>query len=199
MNSLGFHPTLVLAQPGRDVEQLAVRRVSIPHWFSLNGNSRSFAHQTSFCFHPTLVLAQQADKSVIQLPEYMFPSHIGSRSTLVDARPIGRALMFPSHIGSRSTSTDECNYLAIKLFPSHIGSRSTRWSTPPCLIGLRFHPTLVLAQRKDKEIVAKVKSKFPSHIGSRSTSVTVSDSWCRRVSIPHWFSLNSSVREMGSG
>ena len=124
----------------------------------------------------------------------MFPSHIGSRSTikrfmrswrrqrfhptLVLAQrkkfdqKLCQRLQFPSHIGSRSTPSGKVADMAGLSFPSHIGSRSTK-----------------LLKRGTKVI-----HKFPSHIGSRSTrNLSRLAGRTRYVSIPHWFSLNDLV------
>ncbi len=57
-----------------------------------------------------------------------------------------------------------------------------------------FHPTMVLAQLKDKEGNKLAYFVFPSHYGSRSTDQRDPVGPNRlRVSIPLWFSLNPSV------
>ena len=140
--------------------------VSIPHWFSLN--SRRRVQQTSLaCFHPTLVLAQPSI-SKKDAEAWVFPSHIGSRSTLDEVMERGWREKFPSHIGSRSTnrvrrSTTSFSCVSIPHWFSLNSRRRVQQTSLAC-----FHPTLVLAQpsisKKDAEAWV-----FPSHIGSRST------------------------------
>jgi len=151
-------------------------------------NSRTALSPWSF--HPTLVLAQRPIVRMLDYITKVFPSHIGSRSTPLEAGKNRQAHVFPSHIGSRSTLDEVMERGWREKFPSHIGSRSTnrvRRSTTsfscvsiPHWFSLNsrrrvqqtslacFHPTLVLAQpsisKKDAEAWV-----FPSHIGSRST------------------------------
>ena len=210
-----FHPTMVLAQQtGRTVIGLHVAVVSIPLWFSLNSAPRRLRRRTG-CFHPTLVLAQLVHEEEFFDTDGKFPSHIGSRSTVNGSVELIAGPKFPSHIGSRSTET---LFIAQDklMFPSHIGSRSTTGrkvivlapSTFPSHSGSRSTRTF---SRKSES------SSFPSHIGSRSTSTRdagtgktrnsfhptlvlaqrVHGTWRRRqdyeVSIPHWFSLNTTT------
>ncbi len=146
---LRFHPTLVLAQPPEEVFLPRPRGVSIPHWFSLN--------------------------EVVGLPsrmKIMFPSHIGSRSTHPSGLLFFRASSFPSHIGSRSTQqADEVVGLPSVSIPHWFSLNKTLLHSTKCTFK-RFHPTLVLAQRR-KYVPAIVLDSFPSHIGSRSTRFTL--------------------------
>ena len=121
---VGFHPTLVLAQPVSGRLSISIQR-----------------------FHPTLVLAQREQARRDKASGILFPSHIGSRSTNMADGLFGEVQEFPSHIGSRSTvyrwATGPAAYLS---FPSHIGSRSTNQPARKRFGYVRFHPTLVLAQ-----------------------------------------------------
>ncbi len=167
-NSFRFHPTLVLAQPTSSSPELSCR-----------------------CFHPTLVLAQRIEGLVDFFAIPLFPSHIGSRSTISlffgtlispvgfhptlvlaqqrDSKKGARLQEFPSHIGSRSTNSPKPTVSFRCAFPSHIGSRSTYLSILDMLPFNCFHPTLVLAQLIFGPEIRYIDEKFPSHIGSRST------------------------------
>ncbi len=124
--------------------------VSIPHWFSLNGED---------CW-----------AGIYYLP---FPSHIGSRSTQKD--DVFRLFMaeFPSHIGSRSEEPsivhrprawtrpwrereEERKRESKRKERAKMGTDRLLWSVPDFRItnnqqrttnNLSYHPTLVLAQR----------------------------------------------------
>ena len=117
---------------------------------------------------------QQADE-VVGLPsrmKIMFPSHIGSRSTHPSGLLFFRASSFPSHIGSRSTQqADEVVGLPSVSIPHWFSLNKTLLHSTKCTFK-RFHPTLVLAQRR-KYVPAIVLDSFPSHIGSRSTRFTL--------------------------
>ena len=123
--------------------------------------------------------------------ETQFPSHIGSRSTVVLRillmvlfmsfhptlvlaqreliRGYWNSFKFPSHIGSRSTCLSFI-LVYVKMFPSHIGSRSTLMGSSWHGTIRGFHPTLVLAQPSIRTVEELQLNKFPSHIGSRSTN-----------------------------
>jgi len=142
-------------------------------------------------FHPTMVLAQQKVVSLDYFDNILFPSHYGSRSTILASRDERGREQFPSHYGSRSTlredEVEDAKYLVsiplwfslnngfayiafyVVKFPSHYGSRST---------GVLYAGHCNFPW-------------FPSHYGSRSTyedpEHSVSGS---SVSIPLWFSLN---------
>jgi len=132
---VGFHPTLVLAQPVSGRLSISIQR-----------------------FHPTLVLAQREQARRDKASGILFPSHIGSRSTNMADGLFGEVQEFPSHIGSRSTvyrwATGPAAYLS---FPSHIGSRSTNQPARKRFGYVRFHPTLVLAQK------SRPSSVVPEH------------------------------------
>ena len=65
----------------RDRDDTHLSDVSIPHWFSLNWAGSLCTLHICTCFHPTLVLAQHAEAFERAKDTYVFPSHIGSRST----------------------------------------------------------------------------------------------------------------------
>jgi len=123
---LSFHPTMVLAQLERILEEIfktsmfpshygsrstysqplltrGANLVSIPLWFSLNCSMAVFVALSKSRFHPTMVLAQQLDELAAGKCFYAFPSHYGSRSTIRIADAQVFAYEFPSHYGSRST------------------------------------------------------------------------------------------------
>jgi len=94
-----------------------------------------------------MVLAQPYIRVISPDEVYLFPSHYGSRSTVYRGRQWFPALPFPSHYGSRSTPTMVLaqRYLPLNLvFYRHS-------STPTMVLAqlktMRFHPTMVLAQR----------------------------------------------------
>jgi len=163
-----FHPTLVLAQPAIAIDIPVENDVSIPHWFSLNEAKKFYL----FCLEK-------------------FPSHIGSRSTVLDEEGFHPSDTFPSHIGSRSTRERESkhfHYFSVSI--PHWFSLNGISYNHVVLVGVsiphwfslndaeawvethnlyRFHPTLVLAQLYSSTQARVAIVPFPSHIGSRST------------------------------
>gem|GEM_PF-7077287 len=78
------------------------RYVSIPHWFSLNLNTWRTALAITVCFHPTLVLAQQEIKKAIDFLASVSIPHWFSLNRSFQTK-LTTPRKFPSHIGSRST------------------------------------------------------------------------------------------------
>jgi len=164
------------------------------------------------CFHPTLVLAQP-------VPFFIHAPLKSFHPTLVLAQPKIQEestdfVKFPSHIGSRSTRRGNCPRPRPPIVSiPHWFSLNGRLLILTSLGSKGFHPTLVLAQPKRRDCSCSIQYTFPSHIGSRSTrnlsverdlftsfhptlvlAQPVRGRWLRRsqrkVSIPHWFSLN---------
>ena len=122
--------------------------VSIPHWFSLNEKRIRRELIRGYCFHPTLVLAQRLFWTKGRNAKALFPSHIGSRSTIDKLKGLFNMYLsfHPTLVLAQRVRTHGRNVPWIQ-FPSHIGSRSTGASQrlgnafEEC-----FHPTLALAQ-----------------------------------------------------
>ncbi len=169
---------MVLAQPIRENGQIVAVTVSIPLWFSLN---ELYA----------LVRIHISRK---------FPSHYGSRSTMLEFVIKNYGVTFPSHYGSRST------YAIVS---------GTDWY----IAG--FHPTMVLAQQEVRlaesnlgklvsiplwfslnyvpvEITSKYYGFHPTMVLAQPL-VSPAFLFQSPVSIPLWFSLNSRWLSPRSG
>ncbi len=189
--SMGFHPTLVLAQPIRQESELLVcskfpshigsrstvyqsvlsvrEYVSIPHWFSLNSLVSGFP-SILLGFHPTLVLAQQGSTPRGRVDEQVSIPHWFSLNLVLLG--ILRGLEeFPSHIGSRSTCEHQATSGPFAVSIPHWFSLNHARNTGLAPISTCFHPTLVLAQQCTSSKSGRRAGKFPSHIGSRSTGI----------------------------
>ena len=128
-------------------EKYTFNHVSIPHWFSLNLKRFLKISESSSGFHPTLVLAQLFAMGLLNQVVNLFPSHIGSRSTLSllpRERCVGVSI--PHWFSLNGARIKTLPLLQLK-FPSHIGSRSTNLLRSSSMPLRSFHPTLVLAQR----------------------------------------------------
>ena len=166
------------------------QKVSIPHWFSLNLQRRTRSQFSCTGFHPTLVLAQ-LDTDIFVSQDILFPSHIGSRSTILLSKKAkeGKRVSIP-HWFSLNAAI-EVREDGLYLFPSHIGSRSTKQIPGGYWSGKGFHPTLVLAQQHRRAGLCICKASFhPTLVLAQRVQEHEVARSLHRVSIPHWFSLN---------
>ncbi len=121
---VGFHPTMVLAQPK----------------FIATGGLMNL------CFHPTLVLAQHLNACLVTRATDPFPSHIGSRSTRSKKSSPGAISSFhPTLVLAQHVDSYVGRYVRRGFHPTLVLAQRRP-------LGLscsesRFHPTLVLAQR----------------------------------------------------
>jgi len=142
--------------------------ISIPHWFSLNPKTWEVRRVHIPHFHPTLVLAQPQNLGSTSCAYPTFPSHIGSRSTVLHPQKRFKAAHFhPTLVLAQLfiSFKHQVHILLISIphwfslnqeavannpslakFPSHIGSRSTDKLRFQRSMESDFHPTLVLAQ-----------------------------------------------------
>jgi len=98
-------------------------------------------------YHPTMVLAQPYIRVISPDEVYLFPSHYGSRSTVYRGRQWFPALPFPSHYGSRSTPTMVLAQLkTMRFHPTMVLAQRIR-AERAGIQKWSFHPTMVLAQR----------------------------------------------------
>jgi len=145
--ALSFHPTLVLAQ--------RIMAFLLPSFEA--------------CFHPTLVLAQLVVGETPYGILAMFPSHIGSRSTLhIRQYMLHNINVSIPHWFSLNEDVDVSRNLPDGRFHPTLVLAQRNMPNGDSLLTLCFHPTLVLAQPGVASRWHHL-SLFPSHIGSRST------------------------------
>ena len=179
---------MVLTQPRYSRRNTYFLRVSIPLWFSRNGNVTQ-AGKAMFRFHTTMVLTQPIPPASLLGGLFSFPYHYGSHATgslliggllvlsfhttMVLTQHIGDGwqnfgYMFPYHYGSHATVYPVAIRYCLYKFPYHYGSHATRKRSFRGRQNTCFHTTMVLTQPTGTE-------------GTGGASF---------VSIPLWFSRN---------
>ncbi len=148
-------------------------RVSIPHWFSLNTRVQGICAQISHVSIPHWFSLNWSEKVILTAPCTSFhPTLVLAQ--LKEKDVIAEARVFPSHIGSRST--DKRNSTTYHPFS--------------------FHPTLVLAQPMPAKVKSNTASFHPTLVLAQRNKQEIQETR-KRVSIPHWFSLNVVAPDTG--